>query len=121
MSTDAAPAIEVVSNDHEHRYEIFRDGVLAGFTEYRVRGNRVVFIHTEIDDAFAGQGLAGELAARALGAVAATGATIVPVCPFIASWLRRHPEFEGRVSWEDAERWIAGDHVLGDGSGSGAV
>lgn len=109
-----SPAIEVVNNDHEHRYEIRRDGALAGFTEYRIRGNRVVFIHTEIDDAFAGQGLAGELARQALAAVAATGATVVPVCPFIASWLHRHPDFEGRVSWDDAERWIAGDHLLKD-------
>jgi len=112
-----SPAVEVVNNDHRHRYEILYDGALAGFTEYRIRGNRVVFIHTEIDDAFAGQGLAGELARRALAAVAATGATIVPVCPFIASWLRRHPDFEGRVSWDDAERWVVGDHLLKDGEG----
>ncbi|MEU9290700.1 N-acetyltransferase [Streptomyces sp. NPDC048275] len=52
--------------DHKHRCEILVDGTLAGFTEYRDRDEQRVFCHTEIDDAFAGQGLASVLVQQAL-------------------------------------------------------
>ncbi|MGO4758334.1 GNAT family N-acetyltransferase, partial [Streptomyces sp. 2MCAF27] len=64
--TEPAAAPVVSREDHKHRYEILVDGQLAGFTEYRDRGEQRVFFHTEIDDAFAGQGLASFLVQHAL-------------------------------------------------------
>ncbi|MEU9795705.1 GNAT family N-acetyltransferase [Streptomyces sparsogenes] len=87
-------ALPVVTRaDDRHRYEITVDGRLAGFTEYRDLGEQRVFYHTEIDDAFAGQGLAFHLVQQALTDVRDTGRRIVPVCPYVAKFLRKQEGF----------------------------
>ncbi|RSS67485.1 bifunctional pirin family protein/GNAT family N-acetyltransferase [Streptomyces sp. WAC06614] len=68
-------------------------GTLAGLTAYRDRGDQRVFFHTEIDDAYAGRGLAAILVQQALTDVRASGMRIVPVCPYVASFLTRHQEY----------------------------
>lgn len=77
-----------------HRYEIVEDGVVAGFAEYmEVRGDRIVFTHTEIDPAFEGRGLASALIGFALQDARDREQQIVPICPFVAKYVHRHPEF----------------------------
>ena len=87
----AAPTVERV--DARHRYEILVDGKRAGLTAYRDRGEQRVFFHTEVDDAYAGQGLASQLVQQALTDVRAAGKRIVPVCSYVAAFLKRHEEF----------------------------
>ncbi|MEU7501268.1 GNAT family N-acetyltransferase [Streptomyces griseofuscus] len=89
--SSAAPTVERV--DARHRYEILVGGERAGLTAYRDRGEQRVFFHTEIDDAHAGQGLAGQLVEYALTDVRALGKRIVPVCPYVAKFLKKHEEF----------------------------
>ncbi|CAK7280112.1 MULTISPECIES: GNAT family N-acetyltransferase [Streptomyces] len=91
MATPAAPVVERVED--KHRYEILVDGELAGFTEYLDRDEQRVFYHTEVGDAFAGQGLAARLVEQALTDVRQAGKRVVPVCPYVASFLRKHEEF----------------------------
>ena len=79
--------------DARHRYEILVDGRRAGLTAYRDRGAQRVFFHTEVDDAFAGQGLGAELVQAALADVRESGKRVVPVCPYVAKFLKRHEEF----------------------------
>ncbi|AMW15200.1 GNAT family acetyltransferase [Streptomyces qaidamensis] len=82
-------------SDAEQLSAILVDGRRAGLTAYRDRGEQRVFFHTETDDAFAGRGLAGELVRQALADVRASGKRIVPVCPYVASYLERHDGFAG--------------------------
>ncbi|MFI1094899.1 GNAT family N-acetyltransferase [Streptomyces sp. NPDC020917] len=91
MTSSTAPVVELA--DDRHRYEILVDGRLAGFTEFRDREAQRVFFHTEIDEAFAGQGLASTLVRQALDDVRASGKRIVPVCPYVAKFLQKHGEF----------------------------
>ena len=79
------------------RVEIRVDEQLAGFAEYADRDGRRIFVHTEIDPAFEGQGLGGKLAKGALDDAQALGLPIVPLCPFIASYVERHPEYQPLV------------------------
>lgn len=87
----------VVDNPGESRYELWVGEKLAGMAFYEERGDLTVFTHTEIDDAFGGQGLGKVLAAGALDDVVAKGRTIVPVCPFIAGYLKKNPGYEAHV------------------------
>lgn len=76
------------------RYEITQDGRLAGFAEYQlVRGDRIVFTHTEIDPDFGGQGLGSVLVAEALADARERELQIVPICPFVAKYVHEHPEY----------------------------
>ena len=99
-----ADETRVVDNPDEARYEIWAGEKLAGSAYYDLRGELTVFTHTEIDDAFGGQGLGKVLAAAALDDVVAKGRTIVPVCPFIAGYLKKHPDYEDHVRWPQGSR-----------------
>lgn len=85
-------SVVVRDNPGRSRYEVFADGQLAGFALYRLRGERMTLIHTEIDPAFEGRGIGGELARHVLDDVRARGLELEPVCPFMSGYIRRHPD-----------------------------
>ena len=82
---------EVRDNPEESRYELLVDGQLAGFAQYRVDGKRITMFHTEVDRGHEGKGLGGELVRAALDDVRRRGLNLVPLCPFIAGYIRRYP------------------------------
>src|SRR4051812_42372333 len=90
--------VETTNNPTEHRYETHVDGQLAGFADYRLRDDRVIFTHTEVDDRFEGQGVGSALARFALDDVRADGTRrVVPRCEFIRGWIDKHPEYADLV------------------------
>ena len=93
--TDAPSNISYVHVPDLTRYEI-RDGdVLAGFAEYVLPDDvHVDFVHTEVDEAYGGQGLAGGVVEFALADVRAQGKRIIAHCPYVAKWLTKHPEYD---------------------------
>ncbi|MFJ2065499.1 bifunctional pirin family protein/GNAT family N-acetyltransferase [Streptomyces albidoflavus] len=91
MTESAAPVVR--RDDARHRYEILVAGEVAGFTAYRDHDGRRVFYHTVVEDAYAGQGLAGQLVTHALTEVRDNGGRIVPVCPYVKKFLTKHEEY----------------------------
>jgi hypothetical protein len=89
--------ISVRDNAEQGRYEALVGDDVAGYAEYRDRGGRRIFVHTVVEDAFAGRGIGTRLAAGALDDTRARHMPIVPRCPFIRAFIKRHPEYaEGR-------------------------
>jgi uncharacterized protein len=86
-------AVEVRDNPDEQRYEATVDGELAGFTVYRTRPGLIAFVHTEVDDAFGGQGVGSTLVREALEDGRRQGLGVLPFCPFVNSYIERHREF----------------------------
>jgi predicted GNAT family acetyltransferase len=101
--------IEVRDQPDESRFEIVVDGEAAGFAVYRRRPGRILFVHTEIDPGFEGRGLGGQLAAAALDAVRVTGERVVPLCPFIAGYIDKHPEYQDLVDTRMMEILTSGE------------
>jgi predicted GNAT family acetyltransferase len=85
--------VEVRDNADEQRYEATVDGELAGFTAYRLGPGLITFVHTEVDDAFEGHGVASTLVSEALGDARRGGLDVLPVCPFVNSYIEKHPEY----------------------------
>lgn len=85
--------IAVADNPDESRYEIRVNDELAGFSQYRRRSQALAFIHTEVDDRFEGQGLAGQLISFALDDARDRGLAVLPFCPFVKGYIERHPEY----------------------------
>lgn len=54
----------------------------------------VTFIHTEVPRALSGKGVGSRLARHVLEAARADGMQVVPSCPFIAAWMKKHPEYD---------------------------
>lgn len=75
------------------RYEVSVDGQVVGVSQYDARGDVVVFTHTEIDPELRGRGLGERLVRAALDDVRATGRTVKARCPFVARFMRNHPEY----------------------------
>ena len=91
--TEQAPV--TVSDDRDKsRFEaVDESGVVAGFAAYRRYDDRVVFVHTEVDDAFEGRGVGSVLVRAALDAVRDEGLRVVAQCPFVKAYIERHPEY----------------------------
>ncbi len=91
--------VTVRDNPDEHRYEALIDGQVAGFAAYRLTDEQITFTHTEVDDAFEGNGVGGALARQALDDVRADGTrTVRPLCGFIKGWIERHPDYAALVA-----------------------
>ena len=86
--------VETSHNPDKHRYEAHLDGELAGFAEYQLTDQLIVFTHTEVKPRFEGKGVGSALAKFGLDAVRAEGVRqVLPLCPFIKSWIHRHPAY----------------------------
>jgi predicted GNAT family acetyltransferase len=92
-----ALAATVRDNEAAHRYELLVDEERIGELIYRARDGVVTLIHTEVAPEFEGYGLGEQLVAYTLDDVRARGLRIVPLCPFVAAYLRRHPEYDDLV------------------------
>jgi predicted GNAT family acetyltransferase/uncharacterized Fe-S cluster protein YjdI len=89
---------EVVNNESKERYEGRVNGELAGFAEYQLAHDLIVFTHTEVDDKFEGQGVGSAIARAALDDVRASGERkVLPLCPFISGWIARHADYADLV------------------------
>ena len=95
----------VTDNPDQQRFEAFVDDELAGFAQYRLHGDRITFTHTEVDDAYAGQGLGKALAAEALDAARDAGLAVLPKCEFIAGYIQRHREYADLVPEESRSQF----------------
>lgn len=95
----------VTRNDDEGRYELHvQDGgerTLAGYAAFEQGPHRIRFVATQIAPAFRGRGLGEILASEALADAARRGDTIVPVCPFIAAYLKDNEVAGAVVEWPD--------------------
>ena len=84
---------QVVEDPTAHRFEILVDGEVAGFTDYRDRGNRRAFTHTETEPGYEGRGLASKLVAALLDDARAHGLEVLPYCPFVRDYIEQHRDY----------------------------
>jgi uncharacterized protein len=89
---------EVVDVPEKSRYELRLDGRLIGLAAYRRRDGRISFTHTEVDESCEGRGFGSRLAAAALDDARRQGLRVLPLCPFIAHYVERHPEYQELVA-----------------------
>jgi predicted GNAT family acetyltransferase/glutaredoxin len=90
----------VVNVPPAHRYELLLDGRRIGLLAYRQRRTRIALTHTEVSPACEGRGFGSRLAAAALDDARRQGLVVVPICPFIAGYIDRHPEYQDLVAKE---------------------
>lgn len=96
----AGEAFQFSDNQERHRFELHAGGELAAFAEYNLLKNGLLFTHTEVLPAFEGRGVGSAIARNALEEVRRRATQAIPVCPFIAAYLRKHPEYHDLVSPE---------------------
>ena len=73
------------------------DADAVAFAAYLLHGREIVFTHTEVPPALEGRGVGSRLARAALDDARRRGLAVVPRCPFIAAFIRRHPAYRDLV------------------------
>jgi predicted GNAT family acetyltransferase len=113
---EAATQVKTHHNATDSQFEIHDGETVIGKAEYlpSAAGTQRVFFHTEVDDAYKGQGLAQRLAQAALDETVADGRRIVPICAFIAGYLRKHGEYAEHVDEPTTEHRAAVRAAGGD-------
>jgi predicted GNAT family acetyltransferase len=90
--------IEVQDVPDGHRFDLLVDGVVSGKADYRVRDGVVAITHSEVDPSLRGRGLGDELARRTLDLLREQGATVLPLCPFFAHYVKKHPDYDDMIA-----------------------
>jgi predicted GNAT family acetyltransferase len=101
----------VTITQEPRQFTIGLEGNTVGRLDFADRDGQRVFYHTEVDEAFGGRGLATVLIAEALSTTRTQGLRIVPVCPTVAAYVKKHhDDFDGAVDLPtpDIMAWL--DH-----------
>jgi predicted GNAT family acetyltransferase len=86
-------AANVADAPERERFEISLDGIVVGFTDYHRGPRSISLIHTEVDPAHEGEGLASKLIRFALDSARAEGLAVLPFCPFVRGFIESHNEY----------------------------
>jgi predicted GNAT family acetyltransferase len=84
--------IPVTDNKAIHKYEMIVEGHRA-FIDYKINGNKIYLLHTEVDPELEGRGVARALVEKTLRDIEARGMKLVPLCTYVQHFLTRHPEW----------------------------
>ena len=90
--TDKTGAPATVRKEAD-KFVITVEGQDVGLTAFEDQGSQRVFFHTQVDKAFGGRGLSSVLIGAALAQTKAAELRIVPVCPTVTAFVKKHPEY----------------------------
>ena len=103
MATDDG-SFSVTNNERTHRFEI-EEGDSTAFLSYRHVGNSIALDHTEVPPELEGRGIASKLTRSALEFAREQGLQVVPICPYVSKYLRKHSEYLDLLS-DDNRRHV---------------
>jgi predicted GNAT family acetyltransferase len=97
--SESAAGISVTDNEATSCFEASDGSAVIGFARYVRRGGRTIFVHTEVDAEHEGEGVASTLVAAALDAEREAERPVVPLCPFVRSFIERNTEYSDLVDY----------------------
>jgi predicted GNAT family acetyltransferase len=95
--------LTVTHDEEARRFEIHAGGLRALLTYRRFPG-RIILDHAEVPKLLEGHGVAARLARFALDFARANHLQVVPLCPYVSSFIRKHPEYQDLVSSDDLQK-----------------
>ncbi len=81
-----------VTDEVDQQRFVYREDGHEAELSYRVNGDRLILTHTGVPEELGGKGVGGKLVQAVVDRAAASGETVAPWCPFVRSWLERHPD-----------------------------
>lgn len=85
---------QVLVNLEKNRFELEVEGKIAIIEFQKIEPNVLDLIHTEVPDELAGKGIGSKLVSGALEHCKDNNLQIIPSCPFIKSYIDKHPEWK---------------------------
>lgn len=84
---------KLVNNKEAKRYEYHIDG-FRPHVEYRIKDDVIALTHTRIPEELRGQGIGSMLVKDVLDDVAEKNLKVIPICAFVASYIKKHPQYK---------------------------
>lgn len=84
--------LPLINNEAIHNFELLVDGERA-FIDYKLKGEKIYLIHTEVPVALEGKGVAGAMVTKALEYIDQHHLKLVPLCVYVQAYLKKHPEW----------------------------
>lgn len=84
--------LNIINNEQQQQFQLMVDGEMASL-EYRLYKGDMALMHTEVPEKLSGKGIASALAEYALKYAREHKLPVMVYCPFVASWLKKHPEY----------------------------
>jgi len=84
--------IPLVNNEAIHNFELHVEGHRA-FIDYKQKDDKIYLIHTEVPVELEGKGVASAIVEKAFNYIEENNLKLVPLCVYVASYLKRHPEW----------------------------
>ena len=93
MAENKEATLRVVENPAQKRFEGFLGDELVAVIEYIPLDGKIIATHTEVAPSHEGQGIGSSMVSSTLDHLRAEGRMVQPLCPYVTSYLRRHPEY----------------------------
>jgi uncharacterized protein len=90
----------LIDNPEAKRFEMKLNGHTARI-EYSLMGNKIIFSHTEVPRELEGKGFGSMIVKLALEEIEKRNLKLIPLCPFTAQYIKKHPEWK-RILASDA-------------------
>jgi uncharacterized protein len=99
-------AYHTIDNPDKKRFELDIDGALS-ILEYTVKKstNQLFLVHTEVHPSLRGKGVGNKIIREVLDLVRASGYEMVPLCPFVVAFLKKHHEYHDLMSEKNRDRF----------------
>lgn len=89
-------ALPLVNNEADKQFELTVEGHKA-LIAYDIRNGSIALLHTEVPAAIEGRGVAAAIVEKTLNYIEEQGLRLVPLCPYVQSYLKKHPEWNRLV------------------------
>ena len=94
--------LEISHNPGENRFETWIEGQLSKL-DYMLNAETIIMTHVGVYPAHREQGVAGRLTQVALEYAKEKSLRVIPMCPYIATYIRRNPQYVELTSQERSE------------------
>ena len=91
-------ATDIRNNTHHHRFELDTDGKLSFVAYQHVDDETLALVHTQVDPSLEGHGVGSKLVEGVLQYIEQNNLKIIALCPFVVTYLKRHPDWNRVVS-----------------------
>jgi predicted GNAT family acetyltransferase len=87
---------QVLNNADAGQFEV-REGGRVAVLQYEMTGDAITFTHTIVPRKLEGQGIGSALARTGLNYARELNLAVIPQCPFVRAYIKRHPEYQSLV------------------------
>ena len=85
---------KLIDNEEKHQYEFHIESYTPRIEYIKSSNGEIYLTHTEVPAALGGHGIGSQLAEKVLTDIERQGLRLVPLCPFVAGYIHKHPEWK---------------------------